>query len=517
MAELVPKVTSLAEIYGDSASDPASTHHSRLQEMVSKFKETFHNAPDFVARSPGRVNVIGEHIDYSLFDVLPMAVTADCLIAVKATSSTDDRAIITVANLDSERFPTSSFTVRTGQDIEIDATKHEWTNYFKAGFKGAISYLRQHQQVTALRSMQVLAHGNVPPGGGLSSSAALVCASALATMSAHDHHVSKQDLLDLAVVSERAVGVYSGGMDQAASIFAQQNFLLGCLFYPSFRAEQVAVPVSEPEATFLIAQSFVTADKHVTAPKHYNLRVVECTLTAVVLAKLCAVVLKPDSSSLGFSLKNAQEQIMAKEGMSSQPPKDQLGGMLAIVRSKLTEKFGYSREDLASVLGLSVAELEKQYMSKFPVEAEQFQLRNRAIHVFSEAGRVLDFKSVLSRAADSGDALQDSDLKILGDLMNATQKSCSQIYECSCPELDQICGIARRAGSYGSRLTGAGWGGCTVHLVAQNRVEAVKKALVEEYYKKRFPDMTDEKLREALVISKPSSGAAVIVGDVLKE
>jgi galactokinase len=60
-------------------------------------------------------------------------------------------------------------------------------------------------------SMEILVDGNVPPGGGISSSAAFVCASALAVMKANDHNVSKQDLLDLAVVSERAVGVYSGG------------------------------------------------------------------------------------------------------------------------------------------------------------------------------------------------------------------------------------------------------------------------------------------------------------------
>ena len=96
--------------------------------------------------------------------------------------------------------------------MEIDATRHEWVNYFKAGLRGALKFLRERNGAGfKLASLEILVDGNVPPGGGISSSAAFVCASALAVMKANGHNVSKQDLLDLAVVSERAVGVYSGG------------------------------------------------------------------------------------------------------------------------------------------------------------------------------------------------------------------------------------------------------------------------------------------------------------------
>lgn len=515
MDKLVPKVESVTDVYADPSASQgiSSTLKSRWNSLLSTFDKLYGQRPDFVARSPGRVNIIGEHIDYSLYDVLPMAVTADALIAVKVTSTPSGKATVKIANLNPERFPSREFDIPSTEDIEIDASKHEWTNYFKAGLRGALQFLRKKHDVDwSPASMEIVMDGNVPAGGGMSSSAALVCASALAVMTANNHHVSKHDLLDLAVVSERAVGVFSGGMDQAASIFSDRNYLLACSFFPSFKAEHVPVPPSDPEVTFLVAQSFVAADKHVTAPKHYNLRVVECTLAAVVLAKMHGVVLKRDSSSLGFSLRNVQEEIMRQKGHLGKVPEAQLAEMQSIVDSKLDKEDGYTREDLADILGMSVKALEDEYMSSFPVQADKFQLRRRAMHVVSEAKRVFDFKKILSEAQELQNGLDDQKIRSLGDLLNETQKSCSEVYDCSAPELDEICAIARQAGTYGSRLTGAGWGGCTVHLVPQNKLEQVTKALKDEYYSKHFPGITEEKLKEAVVISKPSSGSAVITG-----
>lgn len=298
-------------------------------------------------------------------------------------------------------------------------------------------------------------------------------------------------------------------MDQAASVFSIRGFLLYTRFFPQFRAEHVQFPKSDPEITFLAAQSFVAADKHVTAPKHYNLRVVECTLAAVVLAKMHNIKLDRDNSSLGFSLRNFQEELMRKEGRLDDALEYQVDAMIGVASDKLDKENSYSCEDISKILEISVPDLEKEYMSQFPVQAFKFQLRARALHVFKEARRVLDFKACLSRAHAHG--LDESKLQYLGKLMNDTQTSCRDVYDCSCPELDEICDIGRRAGTYGSRLTGAGWGGCTVHLLPQSKVEAVTDALKKEYYYKKFPDISDEKLKEAIVISKPSMGSFLYV------
>ena len=96
-------------------------------------------------------------------------------------------------------------------------------------------------------------------------------------------------------------------------------------------------------------------------------------------------------------------------------------------------------------------------------------------------------------------------MRSLGDLMNGSQASCSSLFECSCPELDVLTGLAREAGAYGSRLTGAGWGGCTVSLVAEDRVEAFISQVRKMY--PPYKELGDEVLSEVIFATKPSSGA----------
>jgi len=100
-------------------------------------------------------------------------------------------------------------------------------------------------------------------------------------------------------------------------------------------------------------------------------------------------------------------------------------------------------------------------------------------------------------------------LESLGAIMDQSQASCREVFDCSAPELDELCQLARSAGSLGSRLTGAGWGGCTVHLVPENKLEAVKQVWKKEYYAKKFPHVLENEggFEDAVVVSKPGSGA----------
>ena len=156
-----------------------------------------------------------------------------------------------IANVNEEHFPTRDFNLplhtgsgldkdkddgesESGSDnkgegrefLSIDASAHDWTNYFKAGMNGAARLMRNrkvamkgkfqesNKTMRPLGSVgiQVFVDGQVPTGAGLSSSAALVCASLMATLRAHGvDDVDKTELVELAIVAERAVGVNAGG------------------------------------------------------------------------------------------------------------------------------------------------------------------------------------------------------------------------------------------------------------------------------------------------------------------
>lgn len=308
-------------------------------------------------------------------------------------------------------------------------------------------------------------------------------------------------------IHERQLMMRVNRMDQAASIFSSRGYLLYTQFFPRFSTQHVPVPKSEEDITFLVAQSFVTSNKAETAPRHYNLRVAECTLAAVVLAKQHGIQLQKDNSSLGYSLRNFHEEYIRKQDRLADALELQLDAVIATTQELLTKEEGYTREEIAQLLDLSVAELESRFLSAFPVQAERFLLRQRALHCFQEARRVLTFKACLTQS----DTLSLERIQELGNLLNESQRSCRDVYDCSCPEVDEICDIARRAGTWGSRLTGAGWGGSTVHMLPQAKVDDVIKALREEYYLKKFPDISQEKLAEAMVISKPSNGSFLCV------
>ncbi|KAK6347162.1 galactokinase [Orbilia brochopaga] len=512
----VPQVDSLAEIY---APDALLSQAKRWSDLVAEFQRAYDCLPEFIARAPGRVNIIGEHIDYMLYQVLPMAVAADLLIAVTTTPTPPSSPpVLQIANLSSEKFPpkTISLPVDPASDIHIDNNEHHWSNYFLCGLRGAVELLRGTGWTGTPVSMRVMVHGTVPSGAGLSSSAAFTCASALAVLMANGRReVTKAELVDLAVVSERFVGVNSGGMDQTASVFGDKDSALYVSFTPKLQATQFSFPRTDPPLSFLIAQTYVQADKKTTAPIHYNLRVVETTLAAEVLARQLGLgPLPEDKGPLGSTLSGLQRLFFEKRGGGEATSVvEQLEAMVEVVRGTL-DREGYTKGEIAGILETTEDELTERYMTRFPVRAERFQLHNRALHVFSEALRVNKFAELMMHAPANASL---SYLQSLGRLMNESQDSCRDLFDCSCPELDRICEIARRAGSVGSRLTGAGWGGCSVHLVPEDRVADVGKALREEYYRERVPRVleSEEAWREAVVVTKPGRGAVVYRNETL--
>ena len=102
----------------------------------------------------------------------------------------------------------------------------------------------------------------------------------------------------------------------------------------------------------------------------------------------------------------------------------------------------------------------------FNCEVNVFKLHSRAMHVYQEVARVEEFVRICKLFQTQNDNERDLNiLKSLGDLMNQSHESCRYLYECSCQDLDELVAVSRKNGALGSRLTGAGWGGCVVSMV----------------------------------------------------
>lgn len=498
---------------------------TRYQNITKKFVEAYGSQPDFIARSPGRVNLIGEHIDYCDFSVLPLAIDVDMLCAVKVLSDKNPSITLTNSN---PKFAQRKFDLALdGSYVVIDPSISDWSNYFKCGLRVAHSYLKEisPERFTnaPLVGLEVFNEGNVPTGSGLSSSAAFICAVALAIVRANmgpDYHISKHDLMRITVVAEHFVGVNNGGMDQAASVCGEEDHSLYVEFKPELKATAFKFPkLKEHEVSFVIANTLVVSNKVETAPTNYNLRVVEVTVAAHVLAAKYGVVLpskKVGSSVTMGNLRDFMNAYCARYHNASPWNGDietgikRLTCMLELVEESLaSKKLGFSVTEAAEALNCSSEEFTKEYLTIYPVRFQVLKLYQRAKHVYSESLRVLKALKLMTTANFATD---EDFFNQFGALMNESQASCDKLYECSCPETDAICSIALSNGSYGSRLTGAGWGGCTVHLVPggpKGSVEKVKNALINEFYKVKYPNITDAELKEAIIVSRPALGSCL--------
>ena len=316
-------------------------------------------------------------------------------------------------------------------------------------------------------------------------------------------------------------------MDQSASVLSELDAALFVSFTPKLAARPVHFPKTNPELIFLIAQTFVRSAKFDTAPYRYNLRVVECTLAAAVLNALLVKdglhnPLPQDSSPLGISLHGFFTRYFTTHDRgNSLTLREKLKTILDISLAQLTKEEGYTIEEIAKILHLSsVDELHQRYFTKFPAKADHFKLRQRVRHVYGEALRVVEFMDLLEnssrRPLQTEEGEEDNNKntteynKQLGALLSASQKSCSQDFNCSCEEIDRLVDIAVRTGSYGSRLTGAGWGGCTIHLVPADKVDAVRAAFDKEYYSGIESTLSEEERASRVVATKPGPGSAVL-------
>ncbi|MBI3914668.1 MAG: galactokinase, partial [Chloroflexi bacterium] len=346
-----------------------------LDTLQSQFSNLYRAPPSFIARAPGRVNLIGEHTDYNDGFVLPIALDRAVYLAARPRA---DRTVRVVARDFAGARAEFSLDAITRDD------KSAWSNYLR-GVAWALE-----QRGARLRGCDLVIAGDVPIGAGLSSSAALEVAAAMALCVGAGLVPVRLSRVEIARVCQRAenefVGVQSGIMDQFVSALARAGHALR-LDCRDLTYEYVPIPRS---VSIVVCNSMKSRGLVESA---YNERQAECDAAAQRLGELLG---KPVKALRDISL--AELESKAKE----------LTGTLA----------------------------------------------RRARHVISENQRVLD--AVRN--------MRENKAAAMGALMNASHASLRDDFEVCCDELDALVEIAiAQYGCWGARLTGAGFGGCTVN------------------------------------------------------
>lgn len=359
----------------------------QASSLTKAFKQRYPSsgAPR-VYRAPGRVNLIGEHTDYNLGFVLPVALDLACFVA--CAPSGDGMLRVFSSNVNEER----SWAVD-----EIPGLKPagDWSDYV-AGV--AVQLANSGREV---RPMNLLIDSTVPTGGGLSSSASLEVSTALALLG--DRTMDSVELAKLARAAEgEFVGMPCGIMDQYISVFGQQHAALK-IDCRSLEFEIVKLPAGIE----IVAVN--TMVKHELGGSAYRERVAEC--------------------------KQAVEAIRRRH------------------------------PEVESLRDASVGQLD--LVDGVP--------KKRARHVITEDERVVDFVQ----------ASANGDLAGMGKLFVGSHRSLQHDYEVSCEELDFLVDAAIEIpGVFGSRMTGGGFGGCTVSLLAQGVADRFKETIAKAYKEK---------------------------------
>ncbi|WP_134088964.1 galactokinase [Olivibacter sp. XZL3] len=253
----------------------------KAANLKRSFIENFSQEP-LIVRSPGRINLIGEHTDYNEGLVLPAAINKNVYLAI-AKNGTDKVRLYAIDLSDS--FETTLDAIKKTDKL--------WPDYIL----GVIEQL-QLNNYAITEGIDIAFTGDIPQGAGLSSSAALECATAFALSTVFNLNLAQ---LDIALLSQAAenqfVGVNCGLMDQFASVFGKEQHLikLDCADY-----SYEYIPFNTTDIKILLLDTQV---KHSLASSAYNERREQCEKGVELIAKH-----EPSVTSL----RHASEEMLLK-------------------------------------------------------------------------------------------------------------------------------------------------------------------------------------------------------------
>lgn len=400
----------------------ALTPEAGAEQATELFTQTFGYEPTGVWSAPGRVNIIGEHVDYNGGLCLPIALPHRAYVAVAPRS-------------DREMHVVSAFGDRVVQMSNLDeigpaGTECAVTNW--SAYLVGVAWAFEQAGYGPLTGFDVALVSCVPQGGGLSSSAALECAIAVAIdevcgLGLAGSLESPRDegraiLVDLCRKAENDfAGANTGGLDQSASLRCSNGAAL-VLDCRDMSVRNIPFDLDALGLTLLVVD---TRAPHSLADGQYGKRRAQCEDAACDLG----VNLLVDVPVL-----SENPALPTSTGASDVRWEEILGGI--------------SDETAA----------------------------RRARHVISEIARTRAFVDILD-----GEGMSEDTLPILGALLSDSHESLRDDFEVSCPQLDVVHEVALAHGAIGARMTGGGFGGSAIVLLRSQQVDEVARAIAVAY------------------------------------
>lgn len=358
---------------------------------LAQLHQSLYSAQPQLYSAPGRVNLIGEHTDYSGGFVMPAAIDFSTLIAI--SPRTDGRLVAHSVNF-GENFDQPIADALAGR-------VKSWSDY-PAGILWAL----REKGFNVSRGFSLTIAGDVPLGAGLSSSASVEVCTAFAVLGVLG---VQMPLPEIALLCQRAENAFVG-----ANVGIMDQFVICC------GQQDNAVMIDTRALTYTLAP----------IPSH--VRIVICN--SMVKHSLA-------DGDGGYNTRRAQME-----------------AGLAILQQH--------RPEIKLLRDATLADLDQ-----WGGEMKPESLR-RCRHVITEDDRVLA----------AVEAFKAHDLARFGQLMHEAQLSFRDDFEASCPEIDILIDLAnQQPGCFGARLTGGGFGGCTVNLVAQEHADAFVEAMRAGY------------------------------------
>lgn len=516
----------LRKIYGDD--ELVAERRKAYLKVLHLFARRYGPQREAViSRAPGRVNLMGRHVEHRGGYINPMAINREVLMV--AAPRDDDT--VRLADVDRRQFPDREFSIsgelalvpwddwlsyinsRRVQQMVLDA-RGDWANYVKA----ACLRLQQSFRSVHLRGMDAAVVGDIPQAAGLSSSSAIVVAAGEATIACNRLDVTASDFVDLCGEGEWYVGSRGGAGDHAAMKFGRRARVSRVRFFP-FAFEYV--PGIPDDHRLVVFNSQVRAQKSANARDVFNQKV-----AAYELGLMMVLDRFPHYAHLVDHLRdlNAERlhvrQHVVYEMLLTLPQsmtREQLRETLSAAHRERAETIFQTHSepknyDVRSVMLYGLAECARSERCGELLKASRLAELGRMMCTSHDGDRVARLGPD-GKMAPFDYLTSDAALRMLvADLQSEQPDRVDRAqlyhqpggYACSVPEIDLMVDVAcRTEGVLGAQLSGAGLGGCMMVLARADAVDRLRRNMARLFYRPR-------NLKPDFTICRPIEGSGLL-------